>query len=176
VSSNVEIKARTADLNSVRARAEALADGPVKTLVQEDTFYLARTGRLKLRCSAGGDAELISYDRPDSCDPRPCEYHVVRIGDAASLRAALAQSLGVRGTVRKTRQLLLRGRTRIHLDSVEGLGDFVELEVVLTPGESPDCGRQEAFSLMEELGLARNDLVAGAYIDLLEQCRLDEGA
>jgi predicted adenylyl cyclase CyaB len=69
--------------------------------------------------------------------------------------------------VRKQRTLFLAGRTRIHLDRVEGLGDFLELEVVLAEGEPADAGVREARALMHALGVESSQLVEGAYVDLL---------
>ena len=69
--------------------------------------------------------------------------------------------------MRKHRTLYLVGRTRIHLDRVESLGHFLELEVVLAEGESPDAGVKEARALMTALGLADDQLIDGAYVDLL---------
>jgi predicted adenylyl cyclase CyaB len=75
----------------------------------------------------------------------------------------------VRGRVVKRRELVIVGRTRVHLDEVEGLGAFVELEVVLGEGEPVDAGTREAHELMDRLGIPRDSLVPGAYIDLLER-------
>ena len=61
------------------------------------------------------------------------------------------------------------GRTRVHLDEVEQLGSFVELEVVLDDDEPVEAGRREAAVLMAALSLSPSDLVSGAYIDLLER-------
>jgi adenylate cyclase class IV len=69
--------------------------------------------------------------------------------------------------VRKRRSVVMVGRTRVHLDAVEGLGDFMELEVVLRDGEPDVDGAAEAESLMQALGLAGAPRVAGAYLDLL---------
>ncbi|XP_041576625.2 uncharacterized protein [Taeniopygia guttata] len=82
-------------------------------------------------------------------------------------QAVLSQSLGVLGTVRKERLLLLLGQTRLHLDRVEGLGDFLELEVVLRPEQSEQDGQRVAQELLRDLGVADSDLVPGAYLDLL---------
>ena len=71
--------------------------------------------------------------------------------------------------VRKTRHLYFVGRTRIHLDRVEGLGDFLELEVVLTEEDSIEGGEVEAHRLMEPLGVLSEDLVPDAYVDLLDR-------
>ena len=71
--------------------------------------------------------------------------------------------------MRKHRTLYLVGRTRVHLDRVEGLGEFLELEVVLAEGETPDAGAKEARALMTALGLADDQLVEGAYVDLLHR-------
>lgn len=167
---NVEIKAKVADLATVRQRAEKLADqGPV-VLEQEDTFFACPRGRLKLRrFGSGPEAELIYYERPDSAQPKESHYLLHRTSDPDGLRQALAAALGVRGTVRKRRTLYLIGPTRVHLDEVEGLGTFVELEVVLKPEESASDGVAAAHDLMDKLGIARADLITGAYIDLIEQ-------
>ena len=69
--------------------------------------------------------------------------------------------------MRKQRRLFLAGRTRIHLDRVESLGDFVELEVVLADGETAQAGEQEAIRLMAQLGIDSSQLIEHAYVDLL---------
>jgi predicted adenylyl cyclase CyaB len=88
--------------------------------------------------------------------------------DPEALRAALSRALGVRAVVRKTRTVHLVGRTRIHLDRVDGLGDFIELEVVLRPDEETASGASVARELMTRLEIAEEDLVEAAYVDLLE--------
>ena len=85
------------------------------------------------------------------------------------MKDLLEHLLGATGTVEKTRRLLLTGRTRIHLDDVRDLGSFMELEVVLTAGESQQDGQQEAQAIMAALGIDPKDLVQGAYLDLQER-------
>jgi adenylate cyclase len=163
----VEIKARIADPESMRMRVEAIADrGPV-VIRQLDTFFNCREGRLKLREVPGADAELIFYDRPDSAEPSESLYSVTPVSDPAGLIDALSRAMGVKIVVRKVRTLYHSGSTRVHLDQVEGLGDFVELEVVLAPEESFSDGTRIADSLMERLGIRQVDLVEVAYADLL---------
>ena len=71
------------------------------------------------------------------------------------------------GRVQKLRTLFLRGRTRIHLDEVAGLGDFLELEVVLADRELPARGLDEANDLLRRLGVDSSQLIEGSYLDLL---------
>ena len=164
---NVEIKARAGDPARLRALAMALADGPPVVIEQTDTFFAAGSGRLKLRRFADGTGELIGYDRPDAAGPKTSRYGIAPVADGAALLAVLSTALPVRGVVRKRRELLLCGRTRIHLDQVEGLGHFLELEVVLAEGEGLAAGEAEARALMARLEVNRADLVTGAYLDLL---------
>lgn len=166
--SNVEIKARLRDLAGARERLGTLADGQPRRLVQEDTFFHVRSGRLKLRVTDGCDAELIAYHREDAAGPKPSRYTVVRSPDAAPLREALAATCGVRGIVRKRRAVYVVGRTRIHLDEVDSLGTFLEMECVLGEGEPAGRGVREVRVLMGALGVEERDLVRGAYLDLLE--------
>jgi adenylate cyclase class IV len=164
---NIEIKARIDSIAQLLARAARLADQGPMALQQDDTFFLCPSGRLKLREFGDGTAELIFYQRPDSAGPKPSFY--VRMPTAApdSLRQTLSRAYGVIGRVRKQRTLFLAGRTRIHVDRVAGLGDFLELEVVLEETERADLGVREAETLMACLGIQPGQLVAGAYLDLL---------
>ena len=131
---NIEIKARVSGLASIRAAIEPLADGPAQILDQEDIFFAAPDGRLKLRTFADGNGELIRYRRSDIAGPRTSRYTIAPTTAPEALRAILSSVLGVLGVVRKRRWLYMVGQTRVHLDEVEGLGEFVELEVVLRPG------------------------------------------
>ncbi len=164
---NVEIKARLQEPDAVAARARELADGPGTVIKQKDTFFICPAGRLKLREFGDGTGELIFYRRPDRTGPKVSDYALAPTPDAAALLAVMKAALPVRGVVAKTRTLLMCGRTRIHLDEVEGLGPFLELEVVLREGEAVADGEAEARRLLAGLGVAEDDLVEGAYIDLL---------
>ena len=80
------------------------------------------------------NAELIYYERSDKAGPKTSKYTRTKISDVTSMRELLGQVLGTRGAVAKRREVFLAGRTRIHLDEVDGLGTFMELEVVLARG------------------------------------------
>ena len=166
---NIEIKARVHDLAGLRARAEAISDTPVQVIPQEDTFFHTPKGRLKLRQLQPDQAQLVYYERPDQDGPKRSNYHIFETSDSQGLKTALSLALGIRGVVRKTRFLYLAGQTRIHLDDVEGLGQFMELEVVLREGQSDADGQAIAEDLMTRLGIRPEDLLEGAYMDLLEK-------
>ena len=172
---NVEIKARVEDLEALRQRVEGLADSGPSTVEQTDTFFQSHRGRLKLREMSDGRAELIYYARADTTEPIESSYLKVPCADPEAMRQALAGALGVRGKVRKQRSIYLSGPTRIHLDNVEGLGEFVELEVVMSTGEAVENGIGIAGSLMTRLGIDPNDLVEKSYIDLIEEAKVDVG-
>jgi predicted adenylyl cyclase CyaB len=168
-SRNVEIKARIASVEAIAPRVAALADrGPVE-IEQDDTFFCCERGRLKLRALSAGEGQLIFYRRANQAGPKESRFVISPTGSPDSLREALAMAYATAGRVRKHRTLYLVGRTRVHLDRVEGLGDFLELEVVLAESESADAGVKEARGLMTALGLAEDQLVEGAYVDLLSQ-------
>ena len=167
---NIEIKAKIADFGRTRALAEALSDTAVEVLVQEDSFFIlpdASHGRLKLRQFSPNGGELIFYQRVDCAGPKKCVYDIVPIDDPDGLKSILANALGVRGTVHKTRLLYRVGQTRIHLDKVKQLGEFLELEVVLTPDQTEMEGRKIVSALLERLAVSERDLIERAYIDLL---------
>ena len=167
---NVEIKARLRDRARVIAACETLnAIGPTE-LRQVDVFFNATNGRLKLRTintdAPGGSAELIYYDRPDRPGPKTSDYVVVPVADANLMREALARAYGEKTIVEKTRTLYLIGPTRVHLDLIVGLGDFLELEVVLATPDEAERGQAIADDLLSRFGIGPGDLISGAYADL----------
>lgn len=165
--SNVEIKARDRNPARIKALAAALVNTPSQLIEQEDTFFLVPRGRLKLRIFSKCSAELIYYEREDRPGPKESRYSSSQSSEPDSLKAVLQRSLGIRGVVRKKRTLYLAEQTRIHLDEVEGLGSFVELEVVMRASQSQAEGVQIARELMAQLEIQHSDLVEHAYIDLL---------
>ena len=165
---NIEIKARARNFEEIKARAESLSDTPMQVIRQEDTFFNTPQGRLKLRL-LGDHAELIYYTRPDQEGPKRSDYHITRSNDPENLKCVLELACGIRGVVKKTRFLYLVGQTRVHLDNVDGLGQFMELEVVLEEGQGDLEGQKIAEDLMFALGVESTDLINGAYLDLIEK-------
>ena len=164
---NIEIKARVESVESVRPRVAAIADEGPSEIVQDDTFFNCRNGRLKLRTFSESDGQLIFYNRPDVRGPKESFYLIAPTAFPVDLLNVLSLAYGQCGRVRKRRTLYMIGRTRVHLDRVEGLGEFIELEVVLADHEASDAGVAVAHALLRRLGIAAHQLVEGAYVDLL---------
>jgi adenylate cyclase len=157
-------------MSGLRQRVEAIADSGPHVIEQEDIFFPCpkTEGRLKFRRLSKDHGELIYYRRLDATGP--CESRYIRStsADPDSLVDALSQALGVRGVVRKHRTLFMVGQTRVHLDDVQGLGTFLELEVVLEPAQSVLEGTAVARQIMARLAVEEGDLVKEAYIDLID--------
>lgn len=165
---NVEIKARLrGEVASARERALALSTEAPKVIDQEDTFFCVPRGRLKLRVSNAAPPELIYYERADESGPTRSIFFATGIEDPTAMKRVLEMSLGIRGVIRKRRELFLASNTRIHLDDVESLGWFIEIEVMLA-GESEAAGHKKCREMMRALGIDEADLIDCAYIDMLK--------
>ena len=165
-SRNVELKAIDPDPARTLERALAAGAEDRGVLRQRDTYFAVRHGRLKLREEQPGGATLIAYERPDTAAERVSDYRLVAVDDADGLRAALTASEGIRAVVAKERRLLLwEGSVRIHLDAVEGLGTFVELEAVAEPGSDLRREHDQVARLRDALGIRDAALVEGSYAD-----------
>jgi len=157
---NLEIKARDADPRRTLEAALALGAEDKGDLTQRDTYFGGARGRLKLREQTPGEPELIQYRRPDEQGPRTSEFRLVPVGAAGALKEALDAALGTLVVVEKRRRLLLWEGVRIHLDEVDGLGAFLELE-------APEEGDQEAKVGRLSEALQIGDPIPGSYSDLL---------
>lgn len=163
---NVELKARDRDPEATLAAALRHGAEDQGVLRQKDTYFAAREGRLKLREEDDG-ATLIAYARADEAVARTSAYHLVAVPDPAALTAALDASLGTVVVVEKFRRLLLWEDVRIHLDSVEGLGTWVELEAVAPAGSDLSDEHRKVAELRSVLEMQDEDVVATGYAAML---------
>lgn len=164
---NVEIKARVHSIEHLLPIVLSLGGSEPEHSTQDDTFFDCPGGRLKLRVTGEGNGVLIFYRRPDELGPKSSYYVHSETSDPNGLRLVLADAYGELGRVRKHRALVHVGEARIHLDSVDGLGDFIELEVAVGGTLGPQEATEQAHELMEVLGIETADLAKGAYLDLL---------
>ena len=187
---NFEFKARLEDFARVRQILQARHARFAGTLEQIDTYFAAPHGRLKLRETrrrepaanqSSSHMQLIFYQRADEADLKRSDYYLVPVDGAEGLSEVLTAALGRRIVIKKIRELFLLGygsaadesgkHIRIHLDRVEELGDFIEVEALAGGDISSERARQEAQALLQEFGIEPRDLMAGSYSDLLLEKR-----
>jgi adenylate cyclase class IV len=182
---NLEIKVRCepGGLETVRVRLQHLLCSPLEDLHQVDTYFKVSRGRLKLRefhspASAPviDRAELIAYHRPSDTGTRLSTYEVVPVAGqhAPALLRSLLMTHDELVRIDKQRQVAIVGHTRVHLDRVLGLGEFVELETVIA-GIDEDQAAAEHAQVIAALGLDRLPSVAGSYSDLALRRGAEEG-
>ncbi|OGF98102.1 MAG: hypothetical protein A3F83_14420 [Candidatus Glassbacteria bacterium RIFCSPLOWO2_12_FULL_58_11] len=165
----VEIKARCADHTRIRRLLKSRGAKFLSRETQTDIFYRVSEGRLKLRKSKS-EKYLIGYQRPDSRGAKQCLVDLYEYNDPGSLDRVLTGVLGRRLTVRKRRERWLLGSVKFHLDRVDKLGTFLEIEVLGTRGkDDPEDLKRTCEEWLELCGVSPEDLVKVAYADLLEE-------
>jgi homotetrameric cytidine deaminase len=163
----VELKATDPDPARSLAVCQELGASDEGTLVQRDTYFRVPDGRLKLREQDPGGAVLIQYRRDDRPEARESRYRLVAVDDPEAARTALDEALGTLAVVEKERRLLLWEGVRIHLDTVRGLGSFVELEGVAPEGSDLSGERDRVAQLTEALGITEDRILPDSYSDLV---------
>ncbi|HXJ35399.1 MAG TPA: class IV adenylate cyclase [Candidatus Eisenbacteria bacterium] len=163
---NVEIKARLADLAAARAIADRVGARFTWADDQVDRYFELDGGRrVKLRTTGRG-AELIRYDRREDAGVRVSAYEVSPVRDAEG-EACLVPTTRPLVTVRKRRELWLLDNVRIHLDTVDGLGTFLELEAVVDATHDEARCRAAVDRLLDAFGLSEAACLRASYGDLL---------
>ena len=163
---NLEQKFRCDDLGAAEAGAKKLGATDRGIIHQRDLFFEAPLARLKLRLINGHEAaELIAYRRPDATAPTTSDFLITPVVNPDSLLATLSHALGTPTELTKTRHLYIYKSTRIHIDKVDKVGGFVELESLLTQNSKAEA---EAELKAVISGMNLKDPVADAYVDLLD--------
>lgn len=162
-----EIKARCDDHDGYRRLLREAGAREIGRDHQVDTYYDVPRGRLKLR-QGTIENNLIHYRRHDEIGPKRSEVHLYSVGNGKDLNAILGSALSVLVEVEKHREIYFTGNVKIHLDRVERLGTFVEIEAIDTDGShaAEDLQRQ-CHEWMDRFGIAEDRLVRGSYSDLL---------
>lgn len=164
---NLEIKAKVDDVSPLEKVAIEIGAKFNADFVQVDTYFDIANGRLKMREFADGKAELIFYRRIETSERRWSDYEVVKVCEPEKLKNLLAKIFGLKVVVEKRRKVYLYENARIHLDKVNGLGDFVEFEVICDRDESQAEELMEF--LIERFELKRENFIKISYSDLLIQ-------
>ena len=168
---NLEIKARCEDLKKIRKLLKQLPARLEGRDTQIDTFFHVTNGRLKLRESSLYGALLIPYLRTDTKGPKASEYTLIQAPEALKTKNLLSRILGVRGVIKKKREIYIYRNVRIHLDQVKNLGTFIEFEAVVSPHDSESDSYTNIDHLLKYLHIEEKDLISAAYIDILEEAK-----
>lgn len=164
---NLEAKFRLVDQSVGYESALAIGFEPRGILIQHDTFFVAANGKLKLREQAG-EAWLVHYRRNEHRELQLSDYTIIPVDDPVAMRTMLADALGILAEVRKHRTLMVRRNVRLHLDCVEGLGDFGEIEAVIADDDTPQAFREEVALILSAFAVATTDLIERSYFELMQ--------
>ena len=164
---NVEIKARVEDLELLRERLAKLATAGPALISQDDTYFRCDNGRLTLRQFSDGNGELIFYTRNAKAGSDESSFSKSPAPQPDSLRDLLSNAYGQIGRVKKMRTLFFIERTRVHVDWVQDLGSFVEIQTEIAEGEPTSNGEMITEMLMEKLGVPLESLIHESYLDLI---------
>lgn len=164
---NIEIKARTNKADSIRVFL-LNNDADFKGVDdQVDTYFKSATGRLKLR-QGNIENSLIYYEREDAYTPKQSNCTVIPVTDGQGLKSILSASIGVKTIVKKKREIYFIQNVKFHLDSLEGLGNFVEIEasnkIIDLPVEKL---KEQCNYYMKAFDLKEEDLVHQSYSDMI---------
>jgi adenylate cyclase class IV len=162
---NVEMKAELRDLDLAKTVCHGLKATFIATLEQTDTYYRIPAGRLKKRETTGEPTEYVFYERANR--PQPKLSHFVIYTEEQARERFGSEPLPVWVTVKKKRELWMLGNTRIHLDSVEGLGNFLEFESLVCRDHNIARGHESISQLRERFGPALGGLIDCSYSDML---------
>ncbi len=164
---NVEIKAKCNDAGSVRdylLRNHAEFKG---TDQQKDTYFQVLHGRLKLR-QGNIENNLIHYDRQNQAGPKTSVVNMMPVQDGDKLLSVLSAALGIKVAIVKKREIYFINNVKFHIDEVEGLGSFVEIEAIDKDGSlGKEYIQQQCGVYMKELNIAETDLLTNSYSDML---------
>ena len=164
---NIEFKAKGPSHELLRSRAREMGAVKQGLLRQHDTYFRVRKGRKKIRKISGSHSELITYFRSDKQQARESRYFVRRLLFPDITHFILKLRHGILAEVIKERELWLCKSVRIHLDDVQGLGQFMELEAVVSQAGSPQEAERQCHAVMDKLEITQDDMIASSYCDLL---------
>jgi predicted adenylyl cyclase CyaB len=162
---NVEIKCELRDPALARALCAALRVPLAETLKQTDTYFKLADGRLKRRESEGFPTEYIFYHRENAAKNRISRFKIYSVQEARTVFGMQEPPVWV--VVKKVRDVYMHDGVRIHLDAVEGLGNFFELEALVTPQNNLAKSYAKVDFLRKHFGPSLGEPLSVSYCDMI---------
>ncbi len=166
---NVEFKVELRDVQLARSIARAHGAAFIDAVEQVDTYYRVPTGRLKKRETTGEPVEFIFYDRDDRSRPKLSHFTIYTEAQATARFGAAP--LPVWLTVKKVREIYLLGNIRIHIDTVDRLGTFLEFEALVGTNHPVATCHKAIADLREVFSPVMGEPISCGYSDLLDQVK-----
>jgi predicted adenylyl cyclase CyaB len=165
---NIEIKARCADASFIRNYLQNQNSIFKGVDEQTDTYFNVSNGRLKLRQGVIENS-LIFYKRENIAGPKLSEVLLYKVNENSDLlKKALTQANGIKVSVTKKREIYFIDNVKFHIDEVEGLGSFVEIEAIDSDGSMGiDFIRKQCDHYLKELKINNEDLLTESYSDMM---------
>lgn len=165
---NVEIKAKCfhpKDVEAFLLNANAYFKG---IDYQKDTYFNVANGRLKLR-QGNIENNLIYYERSNTAEPKPSYFQLYPVNESNVLLDMLSHAVGKKVVVEKKRKIYFIDNVKFHIDEVEGLGYFVEIEAsnLMHPTKTEAELNEQCNYYMNALKINREDLIHVSYSDML---------
>lgn len=166
---NIEIKAKAKDQDKIREVLKSKNADFKGVDYQIDTYFKVDNGRLKLR-EGKIENHLIYYQRENEKGPKQSDVVLFQFDPESSLKEILINSLGVLAVVHKRREIYFIDNVKFHIDVVENLGSFVEIEAIDKDGViGKDKLLQQCQFFLDLFKISQEDLISVSYSDLLLQ-------
>lgn len=169
---NIELKAYCKDKEKIRKILLSNGAKYIGTDQQTDTYFNSKSGRLKLR-EGNIENKLMHYIREDKKNSKKNTLTFYQTTANSSLKEILQKTMGTKSIVTKTREIFLIENVKFHIDTVNGLGDFIEIEATDADTSIPSEKLQEQCNhYIKILEINAKDLISESYSDLLQQNNL----
>ena len=165
---NLEIKANCKDLKRIVSILNSLNVKFLSEGFQRDTYFKVSRGNLKLRENNNGEDYLIWYKRRKKAEPKLSEYYIYQTQKSQNLKNFLKNAFGEKIIIEKVRKIYLYKNVRVHLDRVKGLGNFIELEAVLSKDGMDKESKENMNFLVEKLCINKEDLSKSSYSEIIK--------
>lgn len=165
---SIEIKAKSNDLNRIREMLNSRKANFNGIDYQKDTYFKVNFGRLKLR-EGNIENKLIFYDRQNVAGPKKSDIILFEYDKKSSLKDILLRSLGKNVVIEKKREIFFIENVKFHLDYIEELGTFVEIEAI---DEDGSIGKEKLLEqcnyYLKIFDIEEKDLLTNSYSDMLQ--------
>jgi len=164
---NVELKAKCKNPEEIKIILLNKGAKYIGTDHQIDTYYEVPNGKLKIRRGNIENA-LVFYERIENPDKRESSI-ILELNPSQNLEKILELSLGKKNVVNKIRQIYFIGNVKFHIDQIQGIGDFVEIEAISANGKIPKRKLEEQFEYYKKLlNIRKKDLINKSYCEMVK--------